>query len=136
MDSTQEIQKLFGERVRFYRKLEGLTLKEIAERIGKTEASLSRIENGKQNLALGDIVTIAQALRVSVSKLFGDEDETEVATVPNAGELARFQAFKELCRLCPREKWEEIIGTMARFSEAIPNYSQLKFVDEYQYVLA
>jgi len=60
MDGAQGMQVYFGEQVRRYRKQAGLTLKQLAHRVEKTEASLSRIENGKQNITLEDIALLAE----------------------------------------------------------------------------
>jgi transcriptional regulator with XRE-family HTH domain len=70
MDSTEAIRKLFGERVRYFRKLRGWQLDDLGARLHRSRGSMSRIENGKQNLTMVDIATIAQALEVEVDELF------------------------------------------------------------------
>jgi transcriptional regulator with XRE-family HTH domain len=77
MDSTEAIRKLFGERVRYFRKLRGWQLDDLGARLNKSRGSLSRIENGKQNLTMVDIVTIAQALEVEVDELFRHSSGSE-----------------------------------------------------------
>lgn len=74
MGTAQNPQRLFGARMRRYRKQAGLTLKQIAAQVGKTETSMSRVEQGKQNVSLGDIVAIAAALHVEVYQLFVPDD--------------------------------------------------------------
>lgn len=74
MGTAQNPQRLFGARMRRYRKQAGLTLKQIAVQVGKTETSMSRVEQGKQNVSLGDIVAIAKVLHVEVYQLFVPDD--------------------------------------------------------------
>jgi len=95
MDGAQEMQVAFGEQVRRYRKRAGLTLKQLASRVDKTEASVSRIENGKQNITLEDIARVAEALQVPVAALFGAG--TSPAIPPE--ERESYRLFQEVCRL-------------------------------------
>ena len=69
----------FGQRVRYHRELRGWQLDDLALRLRKTRASMSRIETGKQNLTITDIFVIAEALQVGASVLF--EHETAVVSV-------------------------------------------------------
>lgn len=73
-------KRRFGERLRFLRELRGWQLEALAERIGKSASTISRIENGKQNLTMLDILALAQALEISPSHLFGHivEESTSV----------------------------------------------------------
>lgn len=76
MGDTGE-RKRFGERVRQLREQRGWPLDELAIRLEKSRASMSRIETGKQNLTFDDITAIAAALEVSTSTLFGGEHSTD-----------------------------------------------------------
>lgn len=73
MGYVEEIQQQFGERMRFYRKQRGLTLEDLARELKTTVSSMSRVENGKQNLSMAHIATIAETLQVPVLALFGGE---------------------------------------------------------------
>lgn len=67
----------FSERMKHARDLKGLTLKELAIKIGKTEATVQRYESGEiKNLKNDTIELIANALDVSPSYLMGWSDET------------------------------------------------------------
>lgn len=70
MGTTEEIRQLFGKRVRQFRQARRWQLDDLAMRLGKSRASVSRIETGKQNLSIEDIGAIAQALEVSIAELF------------------------------------------------------------------
>ena len=96
MTTTAEaVQKLFGERMRHYRKQRGLTLRDLATRLQTTESSMSRIENGKQNLSMAYIATIADALAVPPHALFG----ADVTTAIPPEERESYRLFQEVCRL-------------------------------------
>lgn len=64
----------FGERVRFYRILRGWDQDELASRIKKSVPTVSRIENGTQNLSLEVILALANALGISPTAFFMDEE--------------------------------------------------------------
>jgi transcriptional regulator with XRE-family HTH domain len=80
MDGLQESRQEFGARVRRYRELRGWDMEELAARLGKSQATISRIETGKQNVAVGDIKAIARVLDILPSALL-DDPETEKADV-------------------------------------------------------
>jgi len=67
---THTPRKLFGERVRYYRRLQGWVLDDLAMKTGLTRASMSRIESGLQNPSLDSILRLADILQVPVSSLF------------------------------------------------------------------
>jgi transcriptional regulator with XRE-family HTH domain len=59
-------------RIRELRKTLGLTAKNLADRVGTTEATISRIESGKQNLSQSWLQRISQALKVKIADLIFD----------------------------------------------------------------
>ncbi len=69
--------KDIGLKIKYLRKYEGLTQKQLAEKIGTTWEMISRYETGKSS-PLGRIDKIAEALNVSIAKILTDnmvEDE-------------------------------------------------------------
>jgi transcriptional regulator with XRE-family HTH domain len=71
------LKRSFGERIRYLREMRGWQLEDLAARVEKSPATISRIENGKQNLTMVDILMIAQALEITPSLLFSqDKEET------------------------------------------------------------
>lgn len=58
--------KAIGDELRSARGRVGLTQREVAERIGTTAPYLSAIENGRENLTIGQLWAIAEALDVEV----------------------------------------------------------------------
>ena len=79
MDVAQMSREAFGARVRSYRVLRGWDMEEFGTRIGKSVASVSRIETGRQAyVAVVDIQVIARALGLSAAALL-DEETTQAA---------------------------------------------------------
>ena len=65
----------FGDKVRFYRTLRGWGQEELAQRIGKSvPATLSRIENGGQEVSLAELLSLVSALKVRITDLIDEED--------------------------------------------------------------
>src|SRR6202023_2430135 len=59
----------FGQRLRHQRRVRGLTLTELGERIGRAPSALSLIENGRREPKLSLIEQLATALSVPVTEL-------------------------------------------------------------------
>lgn len=60
--TESNIKRHIGKLIRETRKAKGLTQKELGERIGVAESTLSRFENGDQNLTLETLGRISDAL--------------------------------------------------------------------------
>lgn len=58
------------------RKALGLEQSTIAERIGLSQASYSRLESGKSTFTVDQLFELAEALGVSASKLFNEVENT------------------------------------------------------------
>lgn len=69
-------------RIRELRQKLGLTAKNLAERAGTTEATISRIESGKQSLSQSWLQKIARALGVQIVELLGNEPGIGAHYVP------------------------------------------------------
>lgn len=65
-----DITVRFGARVRSLRKRAGLSQEEFAAKCQLDRTYMSGIERGKRNVALRNIEAIANALNLTVSKLF------------------------------------------------------------------
>jgi len=62
-------KETLGERLRQLRREQGLTLRELAERIGKSESYLSRVEHGHIDLSLSTLKEIADQLSRPITHL-------------------------------------------------------------------
>lgn len=69
MSERPNILERFGKRVRELRRTRGLSQEALAEKCGIDRTYLSGIERGRRNVALRNIVAIAQSLGVSISEL-------------------------------------------------------------------
>ena len=58
-----------GMRVRYYRKLNGMSQEELAERTKTSRVFISNIERGESNPSLETIIDIANALYISTDEL-------------------------------------------------------------------
>lgn len=68
-EENKELLKQFGSILRQIRNEKGLTLLELEVRTGINEGDISKIENGKKNLAFTTLVKLAVGLEISLSKL-------------------------------------------------------------------
>jgi transcriptional regulator with XRE-family HTH domain len=69
--TDKELLKLVGQRIRALRKEQGMSLQDLAYRIGMEKSNLSVIENGKSNPQLLTYARIASALGTSLVQLMG-----------------------------------------------------------------
>ena len=76
-----KINQHIGNRIRSFRKSQGLTLQQLADRIHKSRASLSKYENGEITLDVETLYEISQALGVEMNRL-ADFQDTKPAPLP------------------------------------------------------
>jgi transcriptional regulator with XRE-family HTH domain len=69
---SRDIVVRFGRRVREIRNAKGMIQSVLAERVGTDQATLSRIENGKQETCLKFIELLAMGLKTPLGELFKD----------------------------------------------------------------
>ncbi|ARK13042.1 helix-turn-helix transcriptional regulator [Fibrella sp. ES10-3-2-2] len=62
-----DIKVQIGNMIRQAREKKGLTLKELGEKIGSSESTVSRYEKGKINISLDTLTKITQELDCSIS---------------------------------------------------------------------
>lgn len=63
-------KKSFGTRIKYLRKLSGLSQEKLAELTGLSTKTISYIENSKNTLSFNKLPLLAKALNVPVYKLF------------------------------------------------------------------
>lgn len=74
-----------GRRIEAYRDKLGMSTQELAERINRSQATISRIENGKQGLTFELLSSIASELRVHPFALLSDEPLRSSVLLPASG---------------------------------------------------
>lgn len=79
-----EINQHVGSRIRMYRKARNLTLQQLADRIHKSRASMSKYETGEITLDIETLYEISMALEVSLQQLtdFQPPAPPELPVVP------------------------------------------------------
>jgi AcrR family transcriptional regulator/transcriptional regulator with XRE-family HTH domain len=72
MDDVDRDRQAVGARVRQVRKATGLSLREAAQRVGVSPATLSAVENGKTGVSIPRLRTLAAELGTTVPWLIGE----------------------------------------------------------------
>jgi transcriptional regulator with XRE-family HTH domain len=75
-----------GARLRALRTRNGISLREMARKVGCSEGHLSKIENDKTGPSLAVLHRLASALDVNLAVLFQDDAQDEPRIVSRAGE--------------------------------------------------
>lgn len=79
--------------LRVLRRQNGLTLEALADRAGLTKSYLSKLERGQRGApSISVAISLANALGVEVSRLFGEQADTETITVDRATERTALAA--------------------------------------------
>jgi transcriptional regulator with XRE-family HTH domain len=69
---SRDIVIKFGRRIRRIRNAKNISQTILAERVGTDQATISRIENGKQETCLRFIEELAMGLKTPMGELFKD----------------------------------------------------------------
>ena len=77
-----EINQYIGKQIRMYRKVQGLTIQQLADLIHKSRASVSKYETGEITLDVETLYDISRALHISVNQLMDYQNEPEVLESP------------------------------------------------------
>ena len=70
MQSKQKILIKFGEKVRYFRKEQGLSQEQLAFKANLHRTYIGMIERAEKNITLVNIEKIATALQVDIKELF------------------------------------------------------------------
>lgn len=97
-----------GQRIRAQRQSNNLTLRQLAEKVGCTEAYLSQIENGKVSPSIASLKKIADGLQTKITDFFveSQDDEPVVLTQDRRTTLSleRWNAKIESLVVNPKNK--------------------------------
>jgi transcriptional regulator with XRE-family HTH domain len=75
----ESLGRTIGASIRRHREAKGLTQVALGERLGISEALMSRIESGQRGLDSTMLRTVAQVLEVPLLTLFGDQEGVSAA---------------------------------------------------------
>lgn len=74
-----EINEHVGKQIRMYRKVQGLTLQQLADRIHKSRATVSKYEKGEITLDVETLYEISKVLLISSNQLLDYQPEVEIS---------------------------------------------------------
>jgi len=91
-----EIRYPFGERIRKVRDRRGLTMKEVAQKVGISESMVSQIERDRVSPSLDTLLTMAEVLQIDLEYLFQNYKKSHQVSIVRADE--RNQVIREQVR--------------------------------------
>ena len=71
------LESKIGQRIKVQRQSNNLTLKQLAEKVGCTDAYLSQIENGKVSPSISSLKKIADGLQTKITDFFVESQDDE-----------------------------------------------------------
>lgn len=95
--STNAVDAYVGERVRFRRKMLGMSQSSLAEALGITFQQIQKYEKGINRIGASRLLRIAEIFGVAVGFFFenGDAQPRDGATASDVDAVAQFMASKE-----------------------------------------
>ena len=124
-----DLERVIAAQVRAYRAAAGVSVGEMAERVGISKAMLSKIENAQTSCSLTTLARLAAGLGVPVTALFrGVDAEREAVYVPaghGAQIIRRGSREGHLYELLgalrgPHKRMEAVLVTLTEASEVFP----------------
>ena len=130
-DEGQQIVAGIALRIRNFRKQQGLTLEELAERSKVSRAMISKVERSEKSPTLSVLVRIAKGLNITLSDLLGAEPDPAGVSIHRAKDRTKFKdpesGFeRELLSLAESSKGLEIVLHRippGRSSGTLPTYA-------------
>ncbi|MCG7206588.1 XRE family transcriptional regulator [Streptomyces arenae] len=123
------LEVVIGRQVREYRTAAGLSIAEMAARVGVSKAMLSKIENAQTSCSLTTLGRLATGLGIPVTALFRGVDADREAVFVLAGQGARIvrrgsrvgHLYELLGALRgPHKRMEAVLVTLTEQSEVFP----------------
>ncbi len=124
-----ELERVIAGQVRAYRVAAGVSVAEMADRVGISKAMLSKIENAQTSCSLTTLARLASGLQVPVTALFrGVDAEREAVFVPagHGAQIVRRGSHQgHLYELLgalrgPHKRMEAVLVTLTEASEVFP----------------
>lgn len=128
---SAELPEIIGANVRSLRTQHGLSVSELATKIGLSKAMLSKIENAQASCSLATLAMLAEGLEVSVTSLFRGIGSDHEAVYTPAGTGAfinrhgtRYQhAYQQLGALGGQHRrLESLLVTLTKPSDTFPAF--------------
>lgn len=83
--------KIVGVNIKRHREEQGLTLRDLAKKIGISASFLSQVESGKASPSLSTLKTISDALSTTIGNLIGEDQPVTDNPVIRGGERRHMQ---------------------------------------------
>ncbi len=103
---------IFNMRIKDFRKLNNLTCREVAEKIGVSLQSMQRYENGKAEPNIEKLIKLSKLFGVSVDTLIGND--ADIIDLTTLDEDRRY-VVKKISRELNDVEVGQIIGVMKTF---------------------
>jgi transcriptional regulator with XRE-family HTH domain len=87
-------QRVIGAKVSSIRHAQGLTTSQLANKVGISQAQISRLENGKQGFRSSTMDKIAKALGVNIVFLVNEDGENSAPVSPKLAEALGHDGFR------------------------------------------
>lgn len=108
-----------GAAVRYHRLLQGLSLEELAERVGITFQQLQKYERGANRISIGRLYQLAEALEVPVYALLPNMATGQNESQPASKELlCHMRSFSAIANLRIRQELAQLTRALAEQSTA------------------
>jgi transcriptional regulator with XRE-family HTH domain len=88
-------ENALGDRLAAFRKLNALTLEQVADRATLTKSYLSKLERGLSSPTIATLLKLARALDVSVDQLIGETAQASEILLVRAADRVPFSPSKE-----------------------------------------
>lgn len=93
---SKDLKKIFGARVKHYRKLAELTQEALAEKVGLSTHTISYIERSKNLVSMTKLPVLSSALGVELYKLFIDVDLEDTSKIDEINKLLKTANNRQL----------------------------------------
>lgn len=111
----------FGEKIRYIREKKGITMKELAHKIGVTESLISQIERNKVSPAIETLLKILDVLEVDIEYIFSDYKKEKIVKLVKKNErekiIRKDVIYERLSQIKEDEKKD---GIEAYYIEILP----------------
>jgi transcriptional regulator with XRE-family HTH domain len=110
-DFPEDFNEIIGRNVKYYRELNGLTQKILAEELGySAPSSISGVERGIKPIGKKALIRLAEIFNIHVSELFNPTDLSIISSRDKVISDFMFVAQAEIKPSC----WDELVNMITR----------------------
>ena len=113
-----------GQKIKYYRKLAGLTQEQLAQKTGLSQNYISMLEQNKVGFSKPTLEKIAQALNISVGDLFKEGTKEPESSLPDSllsdpDFIIHFSAYQKFKSLPEGEQKEALRKVLESYLKAV-----------------